>query len=529
MKFSPQPWQGDLAALIAGALLPLAFAPFSLFFIAVLSPAILFVVWRQCTPLRAFWRGWLFGVGQFGVGVYWVFISLYQFGGMPLAGALILTVLFILLMSFYPALLGWMITRYFPSCNHVRLLAVLPAAWVLLEWVRSWLFSGFPWLLLGYSQIDTPLGGLAPFTGVYGVSWAVAFSASLLMLLWMRGITRRAAWMEAGPPLLSIWLFSGVLGFLSGTEPIGDPINVALVQGNITQDFKWDPQYASVSVERYLALTEKNLDADVVVWPETAVPYFSHEQATWALAAKLEFWRDKHNTEFVFGIREYSTTEKKYYNSIFSIARYPGVYRKRHLVPFGEYVPFRATLGNIMRWVEAPVYEDFAVGDHEQPALILQNREVGAFICYEDAFSKEAMRTLPVANFLLNLSNDGWFGQSIAPAQHLEIARMRALETGRYLIRATNTGVTAVMDHKGRIIAHLPPNEVAVLRAAIQPTRGETMYTIAGNLPLLFLLIMAIIVGVVLEYYWHLPVQPADLRDYPTLLKLSDKKRNQHK
>ncbi len=516
----------DLAALAAGCAMPLAFAPFSLFFIALISPTVLFMVWRRISPRRAFWRGWLFGLGQFGLGVSWVYISLYQFGGMPFSGAVFFTLLFIMLMALYPALLGWLVVRHFPDCNRVRLLAVLPAGWVLLEWIRGWLFTGFPWLLLGYTQLDTPLRGLAPFTGVYGVSWAVAFTASLLTLLWLKGWRKRATLKELLPILAGLWLFCGVLGWLSGTEPVGDPLEVAVIQGNVAQDAKWTEEMAAPTVQSYLELSQQHIDADLIVWPETAVPYFSNEPITWDLVARLEFLRAKHQTEFVFGIREYNPTTNQFYNSAFAVSEFPGVYRKRHLVPFGEYVPLRKLAGDIMRLVDAPVYEDFSVGAADQPPVSLHGRKAGIFICYEDAFSREAMRTLPLANFLINISNDGWFGDSLAPHQHLEIARMRALESGRYLIRATNTGVSAIMDSKGRIMGRLPQFERQVLRAQVQPTRGETMYTIAGNAPLLILLFMAIVVGVVLEYFWHLPADPANLRDYPTLLHLSAKKRH---
>lgn len=492
-----RPWVGDLLALLAGSLLVLAFAPFNLFPLAIIATTVLFLLWKSCTPLRALWRGWLFGMGLFGFGVYWLHISLTQFGGINFTGAVMLNALFVMLMALYPAFLGWFILKVFPVCNKVRLLAALPAAWTLLEWFRSWFLTGFPWLSLGYSQLDAPLAGLAPLVGVYGVSWAVAFSASLLVYAIIGG---RQAW-PAWPVLLVIWGLGGLLTQASWTRTLEKPIEVALIQGNTVPEIKFDPVYTQSILDIYYDLSEQHQDADLIIWPETAVPVFFHEAMPLfeSLAAKAKAT----DTDYLIGVPVQKPESGEYYNAVLGLtADSSSFYFKQHLVPFGEYMPFRGAIEKQLDFIQIPM-SDFTAGSSDQPLIKAAHHAIGISICYEDAFPDEMRSVLPNATLLVNVSNDGWFGNSIAPHQHLQIARMRALEAGRYLLRATNTGISAIIDDHGNIVAQMPQFQAGVVRAQAIPFDGGTPYSLSGNIPLLFIMFMCLLVGIVLHHYWH--------------------------
>ncbi len=481
---------GDFLAVIAGASLPLSFAPYSLFPIAVLSPALLFLLWQNISTKRAFWRGWLYGVSLFSVGASWVHVSFYQFGGVSLVGAIFLTTLFILVLASYPALLGAALTRFFPHNTSSRLLIVLPAAWTLMESLRGWLFTGFPWLSLGYSQIDSPLNGFAPLLGVYGVSWIIALTASLIVFAFQSDLKKQ---LVALAVLVTIWGSGWLLSGISWTQAVDKPLKIALVQGNVPQEFKWLEGNQIPSMRRYLELSQAHRDADIIIWPETAIPLFYHDLQQYMPNFFNSLAAEHHNyeTDFLIGIPVLKP-DGRYFNSVASIGKEPGLYYKQHLVPFGEYIPFQAIFGNLLELLNVPMSE-FSAGNGKQTTLKSAGQVIGVSICYEDAFGELVRNSLPAARLLVNVSNDAWFGDSIAPHQHLEMARMRALETGRYLLRATNTGISAVIDSKGKITEQAPQFKIITLRAIAQPYQGMTPYVRFGNAFLLSFLLFLII------------------------------------
>ncbi|OUD13868.1 apolipoprotein N-acyltransferase [Thioflexithrix psekupsensis] len=484
---------GDFLALIAGAILPFAFAPFSWFFLAIIAPAMLFVIWQNVTPARCFWRGWLFGVGFFGVGVSWVYVSFSDFSDMPMISAILLTVAFVAFLALYPAILGWFVARFFPDIHYGKYLLLLPSLWVLFEWIRSWLLTGFPWLSLGYSQIETPLRGFAPIFGIYGVSIAVAFTAGLLAYM-----VRANQW-KMEETLLAILLFTGVWG--GGwilTQQIwykssDSPFSVALIQGNIPQEFKWNQAYQLETIERYLKLTQQHRSADVVIWPETAITTFYHFQFTQKILDILMQERALYQTDFLLGM-PYVDEQGLYYNSVLSLSDAPNFYHKNHLVPFGEYIPLMNWFDKWLDFLKLPM-SSFSAGDFYQENLTAAGQMIGVSICYEAAFGERIRTALPEASVLVNVSNDAWFGNSIAPHQHLEIAQMRALEMGRYLLRATNTGISAIIAPSGQVIARSPQFEVYALTGEVQPLQGVTPYVRLGELPLLLLTMAMLLLG----------------------------------
>lgn len=465
----------DMAVLAAGAAMPLAFAPVGLFPLAVLSQAVLYFGWRNATPARAFWRGWLYGVGQFGVGVSWVQVSIHQFGLPVLVFSVAVTTLFVAILALYPALVGWAGRRWFTRSPHWQLLAVMPALWTLGEWLRGWLFTGFPWLNLGYSQIDSPLSALAPLAGVYAVSFAAALSAGALVLLLAERLRPLAV-------LVVVWGVAAILSTLQWSSPITGPLSVTLIQGGIEQSLKWDPALRDHTLNLYQSLTEPHWGSDIIIWPETAIPAFGSEVK--GFLAALHERAETRGSALLTGIaideRDGAGGLKDYFNSIIALGRSVGRYDKRHLVPLGEYPPLEPVLMPLLQALTIPM-SDFTAGAPEQPPITAAGLKVGASVCYEDAFGEEVIDTLPEAGLLVNVSNDAWFGDSLAPHQHLEIARMRAKETGRYLLRATNTGISAIIGPQGRVIARSPQFEPHALSGQISGYEGATPYVRVGN------------------------------------------------
>ncbi len=484
--FSGPGWRGDLLALLAGAALPFAFAPLAWFPLALVSAALLFLAWLNITPRRALWRGYLFGLGLFGVGVSWVYVAIHDFGyaGVLLAG--FLTALFVAVLALFPALLGYFVTRFFPGADNKKILLVFPAAWTLFEWLRGWMFTGFPWLNIGYSQIDAPLAGLAPVLGVYGVSWMTAFSAALLVVLLRADKTIK---LRALAAFVLLWSGSALLGRMEWTQPIGVPLQVSLVQGNIPQDIKWHPEQRQFTLDLYADLTRQRWGDDLIVWPEAALTVFYHEVADNYLA-RLGAEARAQGTDLLIGLSVADLETRRYYNSMMSVGVSEGFYFKRHLVPFGDYVPFEEWLRGLIRFFDLPM-SGYSPGPKQQALLAAAGYKVGVSICYEDIFGEEIIESLPEAALLVNGTNNAWYGDSFAPHQALQMSRMRALETGRAMLRATTNGISAIINEQGEIIARSPQFKTYVVTGNAQPRQGATPYVRWGNYPVLAALLLA--------------------------------------
>ena len=487
---NPASWSaaGQLGlAFAAGALAVLAFAPFSLGILALPSLALLFFLWRHpARPGLNLWTGYCYGLGLMGFGVFWIRISIAQFGGVPAPLAVLITLLFIAFMASYFGLAGWLAGRLRGRSTVSWLVLLLPALWALIEWLRGWLFSGFPWLAYGYSQIDLPLAGYGPLLGVYGVSFMLALSAALINL-WPR--------LTAVLALLVIWAGGIGLQQLAWTEPAGAPVKVSLLQAAIAQEDKWRRSMREPTLNLYIDMTASVPDSRLVVWPETAVPAFASEVEQ-DLLVPLDAMMREQGRDLLLGIVD-GDRDGDYFNAMLSLGASGRFhYHKRHLVPFGEYLPFDRWTRPVLDFLRIPM-SAFTPGDDSPPLLSLAGHQVGIDICYEDAYGAEIIRALPQAAFLINASNDAWFGDSLAPHQHLEIARMRALEAGRYLLRATNTGISAFIDQHGGLRGTSPQFEKAILTDQVQPLRGETPFARWGNAGVVVLALLALLVGVV--------------------------------
>ena len=485
-----------LLALLSGAALVLAFSPFDLFPLAVIAPALWLQTLQGRSPRLAFGLGWLFGIGLFGCGVFWIRISLNEFGNIAPPLAIALTVLFVAVMALYYGLAGWLLQRLgatrttaSPQQRLAGAVLIFPAVWVLIEWLRGWLFTGFPWLILGNAALDSPAAGWIPLLGVHGLSLILALSAGLAWAAWRLPRPRRALLF-----LAALWLSGGFLWLIEWTAPEGEPFTAAVIQGNIEQSLKWETDILEPTIATYLSLTKAVLGTELIVWPETAIPDFLHQVRT-SLITPLAADARAAGSEIVLGIPIMDRPDR-YYNSLISLGTVQDRYDKRHLVPFGEFLPFKTWLRPLIDWFEVPM-SDFSPGAPVAPLLQVGAHQVGVSICYEDVFPELVREALPTAAYLINVSNDAWFGDSLAPAQHLQFARIRALENGRPLVRATNTGISAIIDHRGRIVEQLALFERGTVSAEVQPRRGLTPAARFGNRPALLVAVMLLLGGLI--------------------------------
>jgi len=471
-------------ALLSGLSCVFGFAPYGVFPIPVLALAVLFALWLHAdTPRAAARLGFSFGLGLFSAGIGWIYVALHDYGDMPMLLALPATILFSAFLALFTALAGYVQAR-FSMGQVLRTILVMPAAWVSIEWLRGMIFTGFPWLTLGYAHSDGPLAGYAPVLGVYGVSLVAAISAGLLGLLWKVSFRIKPGKL-AMVTLALIWVGGALLGRVAWTQPQGEPFTVALVQGNIAQNLKFNEDALVGTLETYRRLATQSV-ARLTVLPETALPLLRHEVPE-NYAQRLRDHAIRNDGDMLIGVFERSNGS--YFNSVFTLgSAVEQHYRKQHLVPFGEFIPLRPLLGWFINGVLDIPMGDLARGDYRQVPLNVAGQRVAVNICYEDAFGEEIIRALPQATLLVNVTNDAWYGHSYAAAQHNQISQMRALETGRMMLRATNTGVTSIIGVDGKVLQQLPQHEEAVLLGMAQGYAGVTPYVRWGNAAVMLLI-----------------------------------------
>ena len=470
------------ASLAAGALLPFGLAPYDLWPLTLVSAAGLYwVLTREgARPLR---DGWFFGVGKYGLGASWIYVSIHEYGDAAPPLAAFLVAVFVAGMALFPAAAAWLFVR-FRATNSTVVAIWFATVWVLLEWLLTWFLTGFPWLFAGYAMLDTPLEALAPVGGVLLVSFAAVLTAACLV-----GWRNWTSWTVAALPWIAAWLIADV----AWTES-GQAHRVALVQGDIPQDIKWQPDADGMTFERYASLSAPFWDRDLVLWPE-AVFYAS----TGAAGSFLSAMSERAEGALVFGvvIGEDAPGGAKYYNAAVATGAGNGIYRKQRLAPFGDFVPFQEILRGLIDFFDLPM-SGLSPGEPGQPPLRGANGiMLGMAICYEIAYPELVRHRGKGADALVTLSNDTWFGGSIGPLQHMQIARMRALENGRYVLRATNNGVTAIIDESGRVAAELPQFVPGVLTGVFHRTRGTTPFARFGSILVVapLILFLAAVIG----------------------------------
>jgi apolipoprotein N-acyltransferase len=490
------------AAFAAGAGFNAGFAPFGWWPIALLAPAALFALIRGLPPRRAGWTGAAFGAGLFAFGTYWLYTCLHVFGLVPVWLTLVLQTILVASMCLYLAALCYLANRFWLKPGATRDWLVLPALWVLLEWLRGWLLSGLPWLSTGYAMIDSPLSGWAPAFGVYAVTWASATVSVAIYVLFAPAVrfSRRCLALAAAGLLFAVPV---LLARHNWTQPAGAPLAIAAVQGAVPQDQKWQAKNRELTMQRYLRLSGEAWGSRLIIWPEASLPALAPDIQDYL--KELAQQGRAHDADFAIGLVDYRPQSKEYFNGILVLGAGGGAratgeagevwYYKRHLVPFGEYFPVPAFVRSWLRLMSLP-YDDFTAGSRRQPVLSAAGEKLGLTICYEDAFGSQQLKVLRKATLLVNVTNDAWFGDSTARHQHLQIARMRALEAGRYLVRAANDGITAVIDAQGTVVTRLPQFKEGVLRADVQPMKGLTPYARLGNYPVVLGALLSLAVAV---------------------------------
>ena len=505
----------DGACVVAGGLTFLAFSPWSQPAVAVASLAVLYRAVLRASPRRAFRRGWLFGAAGFGAGLWWIAES-FQYRGIGIGPAAAVTALLVAVLALYPALFGWASARFLrasgprsgsapgpgpgvrPGAAEAAALWWFPGAWILFEWLRGTLFSGFTWLQVGYAGLESPLAAFAPLGGSYAVGLAVAVTAASLAMV---GAARPRA--AACAVAVSALLWAGGAGMAAfdtharWTRPAGDPLQVLIVQGNVPQDEKWTTAGRRAALDRYARLTAEHPGADLVVWPETAIPYFAAGARPFLRAAGAAAERGGY--VLLAGILSFDPASGNPWNSVVRLssprsADAPSFYHKRRLVPFSERIPFQTAWAPVARRLGFPE-EGFASGGEGQDPLRAAGHGAAVSICYEITFGASTARGLGGAGLLVNVSNDAWFGDTAGPHQHLQMARMRALELGRWLVRATNTGLSALVTPRGAVAASAPPFEAAAFRAALPPLAGRTPYARWRDGPVLALAALLVVIG----------------------------------
>lgn len=476
-----RPAVSRIISFVIGSASTLVFAPGEW---AILAPAltvpllfIALIVSPKVAAAHFFW----FGFGLFLTGTYWIYISVHVYGNAALWLAVLLMVGLSFILATFFWLAGWLTSRLSHG-EPWRLFFVAPAAWVLVEWVRGWILTGFPWLAQGYGQIDTPLAGWAPVLGIYGVSLMLLFSTAAILVTVM---TAGKARMIAIVLMVLPWIGGEFLGIVEWTQAYGEPIRTTIVQGGVPQDRKWLRQQRQPTLDFYRTKTLSVPDSELVIWPEVAIPARHDQVEDYLNIIDLDAKRNRQTV--LLGILEYSverSTQPRIYNAVFMLgSEERQVYRKRHLVPFGEYFPVPAKVREWMRMQNLP-YSDLAAGNDIQPLLTsASGLKLAVAVCYEDAYGAEHLYAFPGADILINVSNDAWFGDSVAPHQHLQIARMRALEFGRYVVRATNTGISAFIGPAGELLKTGQQFAPQVMTADIRSHSGTTPYADNGNWP----------------------------------------------
>jgi apolipoprotein N-acyltransferase len=461
-------------ALAAGALLACAFAPVGLWPLAVLCPAVLMWLWDGSTVQRAVRTGFCFGAGTFGLGTWWLYISVHGFGGAPIWLTLFIVLALVGTMAAYHGLMGYLATRFLPSSGALRYLVGLPALWLLVEWWRGWFLSGFPWLSLGLSQTDTWLRGYAPIIGAYGISGLLLLGSGALLALWHGTAPVRAM---AAVLLLLPWPLGALLDRIDWTLASGPPVSVAVLQGAIPQDLKWQEDNLEPTRELYTRLNEQALGAQLIVWPESALPQLANEVPQYL--GQLYSRARLRGSDIVMGIVRADDADN-YYNSIMTLSDRVHFYDKHHLVPFAEYFPVPGFIRSWLRIMSLP-YSDFTAGSAQQPAVPAAGTSLALSICYEDAYGSADLEALERARLLVNVTNDAWFGHSWARYQHFQISRMRAMEARRPLVRAANDGVSALLGIRGEVQAQAEEFKSLVLHGSVQPRAGLPPYARFGN------------------------------------------------
>lgn len=486
-----------ILSILLGASLTLGYAPYSVWYAVPFVLAIQFSLLKH-TQHSAAKLGWLFGMGWFGAGISWVHVSIEKFGGLPLAGSLGLMLLLCSYLSIYPALAFHCVKKYSKPAHWFW---SLPAIWFITEWLRGWFLTGFPWLSLGYTQTSSPIGAWAPLIGETGISFLlVGFAAALSQFIQKRQY--QLAFVSSS----LVYGLSILIAQTTWFQKSAESFNITMVQGNIEQELRWVPEQDIPTMNKYLDLTQPHWQADIVIWPEAAIPRLEPLAKTY-LDSVDQLALDT-GTGLITGIVNYNFESREAHNTLITLGQsnsaarpddgayyygHPNRYEKYHLLPIGEFIPFEDFLRGVAPIFDLPM-SSFSRGDYVQTNLEANGAHFAPAICFEIAFPNQIRANLNHnTDFIITVSNDAWFGNSHGPHQHLEIAQMRALEFGMPVLRATNNGITAFINAQGEMESQAPQFQDATLTHRISPSEGKTPYRLLGDFPLWLITFIALV------------------------------------
>ena len=467
--------------IVGGAIFPLGLAPFNLWPAVIVSMAILFQSLRQPSIKQAFFNAATYGFGLFLTGASWLYVSIHEYGFIAAPLAVIATTLFCLFLAAIFAF-PFMLAAFLPSTS-IPLMLGLPAIWVISEWVRSWIFTGFPWLYAGYSHTETWLNGWAPIGGVLSLSFFSALTAMLFLWL-VQGMEQRRSTLSLSVILMVLTISGYLLQQVNWTKDIGKPLTVALIQPNIAQNEKWSVEKRRTILTQLAAQTEAYWGHDIIIWPEAAVP--STPKRIPVFMQNLERKANDSGSTLLTGIITQDGEQGRYYNSVLAIGDQSGQYHKTRLVPFGEYVPLESMLRGLIQFFDLPM-SSLSVGPSNQIPLTVQKQLIATAICYEVVYPDLVARSSREASLIVTVSNDTWFGESLGPLQHMQMVQMRALENAKPIIRGTNNGISGLVDQRGNIYGRMDQNSIDELSGVVQPRAGQTPFSITGSWPIIFL------------------------------------------
>lgn len=477
-------WLGDLLAAGAGLLVAFSLAPYNLWVLSLAAPALLFFLLQNHRAKSALRRSFAFGAGMFGNGTSWVYISIHDFGYTAAPLAVILTAIFVLGLALVFAVPFYLYARCFKT-SELRGAIGFSACWVLGEWTRSWFLTGFPWLYLGYAHVETWLSGWAPIFGVFGLSLFSVLTGVLLCHTIFKLCTHKKVSLPTlyfAITCLLLWP-TGKWISTDSWDQNTEAFSVAIVQPNTPLEVKWNPMFRDQIMDTLRSETENHWDKDLIIWPEAAIPIMYHDAEY--LLTEFKEKAEATSTGIILGILYDDEKPMTFYNSIVGLGRADGIYFKQRLVPFGEYVPLEKWLRGLIAFFNLPNSIIFP-GPRDQEILTFDGVKVAPSICYEIVYPDLVAKLAADAELLVTISNDAWFGSSIGPLQHLQMAQMRALENQRYVLRGTNTGVSAIINPSGTLTTVSRQFEQHTIEQFdIKLVKNKTLFSQWGSLPIL--------------------------------------------
>jgi apolipoprotein N-acyltransferase len=467
-----------LIIFIIGLLAPLGFAPFHIPGLMILSLAFLYAHIKNGSRKQSFYLGFFYGIGYFGFGVSWVIVSIHDYGQLNYVLSALVTLMFVMYLALFPALTTYFFKVLEFKQHKLRSIILFSVLWCLSEYLRATLFGGFPWLFAGTPLIDTPIRYLTPLMGIYGLSLICVFISAFLTEIVHENSTKRYAYVFL---FILIIIGPSLCKNMSWTQVQKEPITVGAVQANLSMRDKWDEALFWNLLKHYEDAINKLLGKQLIILPESAIPLpasyidkYLHQLNDKALNA---------NSAIMLGILQPTNdSEANYYNSIITLGQAKGKKLKRQLVPFGEYIP--KPLVAINRWFNLPE-PNLVPGKKHQPLIKINGHPIASLICYEIAYPNILREQMPKAQWIVSISDNGWFGHSLASYQQLQMAQVLSLLTGRYQVVVNNDGLSSVINAKGEIVDTLPPFSAGILQSSIYPVAGTTPWIIWNEYPVL--------------------------------------------